>query len=66
MYIYIATTYVTEIKETFFEMYIYQESCQLASPLQNISICQSVLKYLSLFGKMFIFTCQLYHKISFH
>ena len=46
------TTYVTEIKETYFEIYIYQESCPLAFPLKNISVCQSVLKYLPLYGKL--------------
>ena len=59
--------YVTEIKETYFEIYTKQGlcqlalllkkvSCQLALPLLNISNCQSVLKYLSLYGKLFIFT----------
>ena len=38
----------TEIMETYFEIYIYQESYPLAVPLKNISICKSVLKYLSL------------------
>ena len=32
----------------------------------NISIYQSVLKYLSLYGKLFIFTWQLYHQIWFN
>ena len=44
--------YVTEIKETYFEKYIYHESCPLALLLLNISNCQSVLKYLSLYGKL--------------
>ena len=39
---------VTEIKETFFEIYTKQVSCSLALPLLNISNCQSVLKYMSL------------------
>ena len=39
----VPTTYVTEIKETYFEMYIYQEPCPLTMPLLNNSICQSVL-----------------------
>ena len=29
----VLTTHVTQIKETYFEMYIYQESCSLALPL---------------------------------
>ena len=29
----VPTTYDTEIKETYFEIYIYQESCPLALPL---------------------------------
>ena len=29
----VPTTYVTEINETYFEIYIYQESCPLALPL---------------------------------
>ena len=37
------TTYVTEIKETYFEIYTEQVSCPLALPLLNISNCQSVL-----------------------
>ena len=37
----VPTTYVTEIKETYFEMYTKQVSCSLA---------------LSLYGKLFIFT----------
>ena len=38
------TIYVTEIKETYFEIYTKQVSCLLASQL----------KYLSLYGKLFI------------
>ena len=52
----VPTKYVTEIKETDFEIYIYQQSCPLALPLQIISICLSVLKFLSLYGILFIFT----------
>ena len=40
---------VTEIRETFFENYTKQVSCPFALPLLNISHCQSVLKYLSLY-----------------
>ena len=36
-------TYVTEIKETYFEIYIYQESCPLALhlilPISNKTTC---------------------------
>ena len=38
------TTYVTVIKETYFEIYSKQVSCPLASPLLNILNCQSVYK----------------------
>ena len=38
----VPTTYVTGIKETYFEIYTKQVSCQLALPLLNISNCQSV------------------------
>ena len=44
----VPTSYVTEIKETYFEIYTKQVSCLLAVSLLNISNCQSVLKYLSL------------------
>ena len=44
---YVPTTYVTENKETYFEIYIKQVSCPFAF-LINISICLSVLKYMSL------------------
>ena len=47
---------ITEMKETYFEIYIYHESCSLVLPLKIISICLSVSKYLSLYGKLFIFT----------
>ena len=46
---YVPTTYVTDIKETYSEIYTKQVSCPLALPLLNISNCQSVLKYLSLY-----------------
>ena len=57
----VSTTYVTEIKETYFE--IYTTLMSIGFPLLNISNCKSVLKYLSLYGKLFIFTRQLYHQI---
>ena len=41
------TTYVTKIKETYFEIYTKQVACPLALPLLNISNCQLVLKHLS-------------------
>ena len=37
----VLTTHVTEIKETYFEIYM-----SIGFPLLNISNCQSVLKYL--------------------
>ena len=40
----VPTTYATEIRNTYFEIYIYQESCPLALPLSNFSTCQSELK----------------------
>ena len=49
----VSTTYVTESKEeNFLEIYIFQVSCTLSLPLLNISNCQSVLKYLSLYDKL--------------
>ena len=45
----VPTTYVTEIKETYFEIYTKQVPCPLAPPFLNISNCLSVLKYLSLY-----------------
>ena len=50
------TTYGTEIKEIYFEIYTEQVSCPLALPLLNISNCQSVLEYVSLYSKLIIFT----------
>ena len=41
--------YVTEIMETYFEIYTKQVSCPFGFPLLDISICLSVLKYLSLY-----------------
>ena len=52
----IPTTYVTENKEeNYLEIYIFQVSCPLSLPLLNITNCQSVLKFLSLYCKLFIF-----------
>ena len=48
-------TYVTENKEeNYLEIYIFQVSCPLSLPLLNIPNCQSVLKFLSLYCKLFI------------
>ena len=52
-------TYVTEINETYFEIYTKQVSCPVTF-LFYISNCHSVLKYLYLYCKLFIFTCQIY------
>ena len=49
-----STTYVTENKENYLEIYSYQVSCPLSLPLLNIPNCQSVLKFLSLYCKLFI------------
>ena len=52
----VPTTYVTENKEeNYLEMKIFQVSCPLSLPLLNISNCQSVLKFLSIYCKFFIF-----------
>ena len=46
----VPTAYVTKNKETYFEIYTHQvSSCSLPLSLPNISNCQSVLKYLSLY-----------------
>ena len=46
----VPTTYVTEILETYFELYIYQEPRPLSLVgLLNIPNCQSVLKYLNVY-----------------
>ena len=45
---------------------IIQVSCPLSSPLLNIPNCQSVLKFLSLYCKLFIFARQLYIEIRVH
>ena len=52
----VPTTYVTENEEeNYLEIYIFQVSCPLSLPLLNIPNCQSVLKFLSLYCKLFIF-----------
>ena len=49
-------TYVTEIKEeNYLEIYVFQVYCPLSLHLLNIPNCQSVLKFLSLYCKLFIF-----------
>ena len=49
--------YVTEIRKPILKkIYTKQVSCPLALPLLNILKCQSVLEYLTLYGKLFIFT----------
>ena len=51
----VPTTYATENKEEkYLEIYIFQVSCPLSLPLLNISNCQSVLRFLSLYCKLFI------------
>ena len=48
--------YVTENKEeNYLEIYTFQVSCPLSLPLLNIPNCQSILKYLILYGNLFIF-----------
>ena len=51
----VPTTYVAENKETYFKIYTKQVLCPLALPLLSIPKCQLVLKYLSLYSKLFIF-----------
>ena len=56
----------TENKEdNYLEIYIFQVSCPLSLPFLNILNCQSVLKFLSLYCKLFIyvFAWQLYLQI---
>ena len=49
-------TYVTEIKETYLKIYTKQVSCPLSLIFKTSQTAnQSVLKYLSLYGKLFIF-----------
>ena len=55
----VPTAYVTGIKEAFSEIYTKKYHVHWLYSF-NISNCQSVLKYLSLYGKLFIFTWQLY------
>ena len=43
-------------EENYLKIYIFQVSCPLPLPLLNIPNCQSVLKFLSLYCKLFIFT----------
>ena len=51
----VPTTYVTENKEeNYLDIYTYQVSCSLSLRFLNIPNCQSVLKYLLLYGKLFI------------
>ena len=42
-------------EENYLEIYVFQVSCPLSLPLFNIPNCQSVLKFLLLYGKLFIF-----------
>ena len=48
------------------EIYIFKVSSPLSLPLLNIPNCQSVLKYLLLYRKLFIFVRQLYLQIRVH
>ena len=64
LYVCVPATYVTENKEeNFLEIYVFQVSCPLSLPLLKIPNCQSVLKILSLYCKLFIFAWQLYLQI---
>ena len=53
---YLQDMFNTENKdENFLEIYIFQVSWPLSLPLLNIPNCQSVLKFLSLYYKLFTF-----------
>ena len=56
---YVQITYVTKIKKSYFEIYIYQEPCPLISfaflKHLNLPIRIKIHVYLSLYGKLFIF-----------
>ena len=65
--VYLQHNYVTENKEeNYLEIYIFQVSCPLSLPPLNTQNCQSVLKFLSLYCKLFIFARQLYLQIRVH
>ena len=52
----VPTLYVTENKEeNYLEINIFQVSCPLTLPHLNITNCQSVLKFVSLYCKLCIF-----------
>ena len=57
------TAFFSENKENIFEIHTYQELCPLSLPLYKTS---QLKLYLSFFGKLFIFTLQLFNKIWFH
>ena len=44
-----------KLRKKTFVIYIFQVSCTLSLPLLNIQNCQSVLKFLPLYCKLFIF-----------
>ena len=62
----VPATYVTENKDIYFDIYTCKVSCPLSLPFLNLPICQSELKYLSLYCKLFIFAWQLYLHIWVH
>ena len=49
------TTVTENMEENCLEIYIFQVLCPLSLPLLNIPNSQSVLKFLSLYCKLFIF-----------
>ena len=56
----VPTTYLTENKETYFEIYTYQELYPLALHLKHLNLPISILKNMSLYSKLFISTRQLF------
>ena len=63
----VPTTYVAENKEEIYlDIYTFQVSSPLSSPLLNIPNCQSVLKFLSLYCKLIMSAWQLYLQIRVH
>ena len=57
---------VTENNKNYLEIYNYQVSCPLSLYLLNIPNCRSVLKYLLLYGYLFILVWQLNFLIWAH
>ena len=50
----VPTAYGTEIKENYLEIYPFQVSCPLSLHLLELLNCQSVLKYMLRYCKLFV------------